>query len=289
MKILLTGATGYIGSGVLTALVDAGHHVTALVRDPARIAALTRVHPHRGDMRDRAAVRDLAADADAVIATASPGDDTSAAADTDFADAVLAGLRPGATFIRTGGIWVYGSGADLTEDSPVAPPDLVAWRAPLDARILAAAGIRSMLIEPGIVYGHGRGIPALAAGADVVDGGLRLIGPGTQHWATVHVDDLAELYVAALEHGRPGTRYLAVDGDNPTTRRLGEAASRRRGLDGRVTPEDPVDTVARLGAFGAALLLDQQATGAKARADLSWKPTRPTLLDDLTAGGYDPA
>jgi nucleoside-diphosphate-sugar epimerase len=284
MKILLTGATGFIGSGVLPALVAAGHHVTALVRDPARVAPLTRVHPHRGDMRDRATVRALAADADAVIATASPGDATSAAADTDFVDAVLDGLRPGATFIRTGGIWVHGSGADLTEDSPLAPPDLVAWRVPLDARALAATGIRSILVEPGVVFGRGRGIPALVVGSAPV-----LIGPGTQHWATVHVDDLADLYVAALDHGTAGERYLGVSGDNPTTRQLGEAASRRLGHGGHVVAEDPADTVARLGAFGAALLLDQRASGAKARAELSWKPSRPTLVEELAAGGYPAA
>ena len=44
----------------------------------------------------------------------------------------------------------------------------------------------------------------------------------------------------------------------------------------------------RLGAFGAALLLDQRATGAKARAELSWKPGRPTLVEEIEAGGYDP-
>jgi NAD dependent epimerase/dehydratase family enzyme len=36
MRIFLTGATGYVGSAVLDALVRAGHEVTALVRDPEK-------------------------------------------------------------------------------------------------------------------------------------------------------------------------------------------------------------------------------------------------------------
>ena len=291
MNIFLTGATGYIGSSVRSALVTAGHAVTALVRDETgadavRGPAVTAV---LGDMRDHDLVRRLAAGSDAVLATASPGDATSEAADNDFVHAVLDGIRPGSAFVRTGGVWVYGSGATITEDSPLAPPALTAWRVPLDSRVLAADGIRPVLVEPGIVHGHGSGIPALVGAGERTADGLRLIGPGSQHWTTVHVDDLAELYVAALERGTAGTRYLGVSGANPTVRELGEAVSRRLGLGGRVVPEDPAATEERLGAFGVALLLDQQAAGARARSELSWKPSRPTLLEEIAAGGYDPA
>jgi nucleoside-diphosphate-sugar epimerase len=281
MKILLTGATGYLGSALHPALVAAGHDLTVLVRSDSKADSVRTEHV-TPIVRDRDLVRRLAAEAEAVIATATPGDETSAAADTDFVDAVLAGLPAGGTFLRTGGVWVHGSGADLTEQTPLDPPALVAWRAAIDARVLAEPGIRSLLIEPGIVYGHRGGIPNLVIGA-----APGLIGPGTQHWTTIHVDDLADLYVAALDRGLEGARYLGVSGDNPTARALGEAASERLGR-GPVSPEKAADTVARLGAFGEALLLDQQASGEKARRDLSWKPSRPSLLDEIRTGGYDP-
>ena len=292
MNVFLTGATGFIGSGVLAALVSAGHSVTALVRTEDKAASVRRdgVSPVVADMRDAEVVRRLAAEADAVITTASPGDETRAAAESAFADAVLAGLRHGATFVRTGGVWVHGSGADLTEDGPLAAPRLVAWREAIDERVMKAPGVRSLLIEPGVVYGRGKGLPNVVVSAATAGdpAALVLIGPGTQHWTTIHVDDLADLYVTALDHGEPGSRYLGVSGQNPTVRELGEAASHRRGLNGRVVPEDAAETVARLGDFGEALLLDQQATGEKARA-LPWKPTRPSLLDVIASGGYDPA
>ena len=99
MKIFLTGATGYVGSSLLPALVEAGHSVTALVRDEQKADRLSgeQVTAVVADMRDRDVVRRLAAEADAVVATASPGDESSAAADEDFIGAVLEGLTPGST------------------------------------------------------------------------------------------------------------------------------------------------------------------------------------------------
>ncbi|MEU4688897.1 NAD-dependent epimerase/dehydratase family protein [Actinoplanes sp. NPDC023714] len=276
MKILLTGATGYIGSTVRTALIESGHEVTSLVRSAAASLPSAVI----GDLRDTSLVRDLAGKHDGVIQLAAPEPAVEAA----VADAVLA-ARP-EVFIRTGGVWVHGPGDAITEETPRNAPALVAWREEVDVRALAAPGIRSVLIEPGIVFGHGRGIPGL-----VVEAARQghLIGDGTQHWTTVHVDDLAALYVLALEKAEPGSVFLGVSGDNPTAGELGEAAARRLGAGGRPAPEDPAATVARLGYFGAALLLSQRASGAKARRVLGWKPVRPSLIEEIAAGGYDPA
>ncbi|MFY9867738.1 MAG: NAD(P)H-binding protein [Trebonia sp.] len=80
MKIALTGATGFVGSHVLTELREHGHEVTAFVRDDAqadRVAARGAT-PAVVDLYDRPAVAGLLRDADGAIHTASPGDATSA-------------------------------------------------------------------------------------------------------------------------------------------------------------------------------------------------------------------
>ena len=80
MKVALTGATGFIGSHVLTDLYKHGHEVTALVRDgdQAEIVAARGATPAVVNLYDRPRVVSLFRDADAAIHTASPGDATSA-------------------------------------------------------------------------------------------------------------------------------------------------------------------------------------------------------------------
>ncbi|MFF1574302.1 NAD-dependent epimerase/dehydratase family protein [Leifsonia sp. NPDC058292] len=289
MSILLTGATGYIGSSVLPRLLDEGHSVTALVRDEAKAAAVAAAGatPVIGDATDGDLVAKLALDSDGVIHLASGQE-----VDPVFIEAVFRGLEgSGKSFVHTGGIWSYGSNADITEDSPLAPPALTAWRGANEARVLAAEGFSTAVVVPSIVYGHGKGLANVIVDAPRGSGtapALQLIGDGSQHWATVHVDDLAALYVLAFEYGTHGSVYIGASGVNPTVRDLATAAATAAGLEGRVEPVSVDDTRSRLGAdLADALLLDQQARGSRARIDLGWEPNGPALLDELAAGYAD--
>jgi len=284
MKIVLTGATGYIGSSVLAALRARGHEVIAPVRSEtaAQKATAAGATAVVGDITDVAWFAPLLADADAAIHTATPGDGTAPQFDGAVADAAIAALAgTGKPYVHTGGLWIHGPSDDLTEETPFAPPALVAWREQVESR-LAAADLVLSIVEPGIVYGAGAGIPALLAQASRdAEGRLTVIGEGTQHWATVHVDDVADLYVRVVERPEPAGRILGLSGSNPTVAEIGEAFA-----DGPVVPEGPEASRARLGvAFADALMLDQQGFGAKARA-LGWTPTRPTLIEEIRAGGY---
>ncbi|SEO45297.1 NAD-dependent epimerase/dehydratase family protein [Trujillonella endophytica] len=282
MHVFLTGGTGLIGSAVLTALLADGATVSALARSDASAATLTAAGAAvvRGDLTDGRLLATAARGADAVVHTASPGDGTSAAVDAALLDAVLPALAgTGRPYVHTSGAWALGSG-DLDETTPPDPAELVAWRVPLDARVQAAAadGVRSVVLAPGIVHRAGAGIPATVVGGGprTPDGALVLPGSGAQHWTTVHADDLGRLYALALRHAAPGSRYLAVSGHNPTVTEIGAAFAPR------VVGSSDEETAGRLGLFGAALLLDQRATGALARSELGWAPAGPTLLDELT-------
>lgn len=286
MNVFLTGGTGYVGSAVLADLVSAGHSVTALVRseDKAAQVAAAGATPLLGDLTDTGLLAGAAADADAVIHLASPGDATSAQVDAGVVDAVLGALRgTGKTYVHTSGVWTHGSGAAIDENTPFDPPAITAWRLPLDARVLAAAqdGVRSIVVTPGIVYGHGGGLPNLIVSAPRSEAGELLFpGSGEQHWTSVHVEDLGRVYLAALEKAPAGSYYLAVSGDNPTVRELASAVS------DKVAPEPVEQTESRLGPLLGALALDQQASGQKARDELDWTPTGPSLLTELATGSY---
>ncbi|MDQ1588948.1 MAG: hypothetical protein QOJ77_2113 [Microbacteriaceae bacterium] len=288
MSILLTGATGFIGSSVLKHLLSEGHTVTALVRDDAkaRIVAAAGATPLVGDALDAELVTRAARESEGVIHTADLGPD-----DDAFVTAVFKGLADsGKAYVHTGGIWTYGDNSAITEDSAGIAAGLTGWRLPIEERVRKATGIRTVLVQPGIVYGYGRGLPNLVVNAPRdADGALQLMGDGDQHWATVHVDDLAALYVLAYENAAAGSVYAGASGQNPTVREMGEAAAKAASIASGVVPETVAATRARLGdAFADALILNQKATGSRAKIDLGWEPNRPSLVEELATGSYAP-
>jgi nucleoside-diphosphate-sugar epimerase len=279
VKVFLTGATGFIGSSVLRALLAAGDEVVALVRSQASadIVAGLGATPLRGNLTDLDVVATAAAASEGVIHTASPGDATSADVEGAFVDAVLGALvGTDIPFVTTGGVWVFGSGADLTETSPWNPPALTAWRGELEARV-RASGVKTTIIAPALVFGAGgTGIPSLLVPDDA--GVVKLVGDGHQHWSTVSVEDLGDLYVLALANAAQDGYYVGSSGQCPTVLEIAVAAAH----GATVVPESVDESRARFGAYFAdALLLDQQASGAAARQDLGWAPHRPSLLSEL--------
>ena len=145
MKVALTGAAGFVGSHVMTELLMHGHEVTALVRDDSQagIVAAGGATPAVADLYDRPAITTLFSDADGAIHTASPGDATSADLDSAVVDAVTEAFTgTGKPYLQISGLWIYGSNTSITEDSPVNAPALVAWKEPIQRRILDASSMR---------------------------------------------------------------------------------------------------------------------------------------------------
>jgi nucleoside-diphosphate-sugar epimerase len=293
MKVTLTGSTGFVGSHILTELLKHGHEVTALVRDDAqadRVAAIGAT-PAVVDLYDRPAVTSMFSSADGAIHTASPGHDdaTSANLDSAVVDAATdAFAGTGKPYLHISGDWIYGDNPAITEESPIKAPAMVAWKEPIERRVLDAAGMRGVVVVSSIAYGDGGGgIPGLLLGSPRDDAGnLIMLGTGQQHWSTVHVADLADFFRRALEDESARGRYIIGDGSNPTVAELTEAAAVAAGAPGAVAGSDD-EARARLGDYYAeCLLLDQGADAAKARAELGWHPSHPALADEFRHGSY---
>jgi nucleoside-diphosphate-sugar epimerase len=291
MKVALTGPTGFIGSHILTELQAHGHHVTALVRDDAQadVVAARRATPAVVDLYDRPAVIEAFADTDGAIHTASPGDASSADFDSAVVDAAIdAFAATGKPYIHTSGIWIYGANPSITENSPFNAPAMFAWREPIERRVLAESGMRGVVSVFSPAYGDGGGGTArllLSSPRDAA-GNLIMLGTGQQHWPTVHVADLADFVRRLLESGSARGYYIVADGLNPTVAELTEAAAVAAGAPGAVPGSDS-EARARVGDdFAEVVLLDQGTAAAKARSELGWQPSRPSLIYEFRQGSY---
>jgi nucleoside-diphosphate-sugar epimerase len=290
MRIFLTGATGYIGSAVGDALLAAGHEVTGLVRAPKRdILEKRGIRPFIGDLGNPGAVAAEAAKADATIHAAFEPTQDGPAADRASVDAVLNALTGrGQTFIYTSGLWVMGNTKkDADEDSPLDPPPVVAWRPPMEQKVVGAAGrgIRTVVIRPAMVYGRGGGVISGFLQSARETGAARFPGTGENHWSFVHVEDLADLYVRALQ-AEPGNIFIGASGPALRVREVAEAASRAAGAGGRVHAWSVEEASAVLGPWVQGLVLDQQVSGRKAERVLGWKPKAPQVLEDIQHFSY---
>jgi nucleoside-diphosphate-sugar epimerase len=290
MKVALTGATGFIGSHVLAELHQHGHEVRALVPDDARANAVAApgVRAVVVDLYDRPAVVSALSDTDGAIHTASPGDETSADLDSAVVDAAIEAFGgTGKPYLHITGAWLYGANASIAEESPIDAPALVSWKEPIARRALDATDMRGVVIAPGVAYGDGGGaVPGLLLGSPRDDDGkLIMLGTGRQHWATVHVADLADFFRRALEDDSARGHYVIGDGLNPSVAEITEAAAVAAGAPGAI-PGSEDEARARLGDFAEVLLLDQGTDAAKARAELDWSPSRPGLIDEFRNGSY---
>jgi len=292
VRVLLTGATGYIGAAVLQALAARGHVVVTTARTRQARAALLTIgyEPVAADLREPQSLTAAAAGCDAVVHAAATQDDDMGPVEQVAVRAMLATLAgTGRAFVYTSGVWVYGSAPPdrrLDEDSIPAPVGLLAWRPGLEREVLAAAetGIRTIVIRPGMVYGRGGGpLNQFAANAGA-DGIPRYVGDGQNHWSLVHVADLAELYALALERAPAGTLVNGIVGPPLRVRDLAEAAAAGAGLPAprpwpladaalELDPDD-VDGVTR----------DHRISGERARTLLGWEPPARSPLDELRAG-----
>jgi nucleoside-diphosphate-sugar epimerase len=291
MKVALTGATGFIGSHILTELQQHGHEVTALVRDDdqAKVVAARGATPAVADLYDRPAVAEILARADGAIHTASPGDATSANLDSAVVDAVTEAFDgSGKPYVQVSGLWIYGPNTAITEESPLNAPPMVAWKPPNERRVLDAKGMRGVVVVSGVAYGDGGGgLPGLLLGSPRDEAGdLIMVGTGQQHWPTVHAADLADAFRRALEDDTARGRYIIGNGLRETVAELTEAAAVADGARGAVSGSDE-EAKARLGDyFAEVLLLDQGTDAARARAELDWHPTHPSLTDEFRHGSY---
>jgi nucleoside-diphosphate-sugar epimerase len=246
---------------------------------------------HAGDLRKPQSFGAAAGTAEAVIHCASTNDASSGAVDEAAALAMLAALPAGAAFVYTSGAWVYGDtgGASATEASALNPPLLVAWRPAVERKVLALAverKIAATVLRPAMVHGYGGGVFGILAGMARQSGVVQIVGTGLNHWPTVHVDDLAAAYMAAVERttteesGIAGRTFNIVAEEAVPVATIADAVRVAVGAD-RIEVVPLESARQTMGPFADALALDLGMSGQSARQVLAWKAERRGVIADL--------
>jgi nucleoside-diphosphate-sugar epimerase len=293
MKVFLTGPTGQLGGAVAEVLLAAGHEVLGLARDDDAVATLKSkgIEAVRGDLADAQLIGAHAAKADGVIHVAVTGDERQAEVDVAATTAMLDALAgSGSPYVHTSGGWVLGNTGTkpADEDAPIAVAEAIAWRPPLERTVRAAAerDVRSVVIRPAIMFGRGRGLPAMYVSWAEQQGIGRCVGDGENRWSFVHAEDLAELYRLALEHAPAGTLLNGASGETLVQSELARAADRAAGGKGNFEPWPLNEARQELGVLADALALDQNISGGRARELLGWSPTRFGVAEEVEYGSY---
>lgn len=291
MRIFLTGATGYVGSAVLDALLRGGHTVTALVRDPERAErmSLRGVHAVIGGLSLPRTYASAAEGCDGIIHTAYEQSRRGPAVDRQAIDTLLgAAIRHSAkgqpvSFVYTSDVWVLGSTAGAAkEDAPVRPTPLVAWRPDHEKLVLDAGRgrtLRTAVIRAGIVYGGAAGIIGDLL-KDAANGLVRVIGDGRNRWACVYDRDLADLYVRVVSAPEASGVYHANDEADERVSDIVEAVARHAKVAPDVRHVPIEEARAKLGPYADALALNQIVRGPRARA-LGWTPTLHSVAGNV--------
>ncbi|MFT3771617.1 MAG: NAD-dependent epimerase/dehydratase family protein [Minicystis sp.] len=288
MRIFITGANGFIGGAVASALIARGHTVRGLVRDEAKADA---VRAHRIE-----AVIGALDDADLLEVEARRADGVVNAASSDHRGAVeafIAGLAGSdKPLLHTSGSSIVGDEAMgepsdrvFEEGAPFDPePDKVA-RVALDRRVLDAPGGRSVVLCNTMIYGNALGapaesvqIPALVRQARA-SGVARYIGRGLNRWSNAHIADVASLHALALTSAPAGS-FMYVESGEAALGDVVRAIADRLGL-GEAESWSAEEAVAAWGREMAVFALGSngRVRGKSAAERLGWSPRQRSITD----------
>jgi nucleoside-diphosphate-sugar epimerase len=286
MRVLVTGATGFVGRATCSELIERGHEVVALVRRPGSEPAGTRaVHGDiaaEDDMLRTAltgerpdCVLHLAAEIASQRSQAKI-DATNVEGTRRLVRAAQAAGDPKLVFCSTV-VTGEAHGRLLEPDGPPLPVDTPYGHSKQEGeRIVRESGLPSVIVRPSHVYGPGGWYAEEFVKRLRQPGRFAVIGRGDNWWDVLRVEDLASALVDAAERAPAGAVYHAVD-DEPirfydfialTAKALGVGAPRR-------VPA----ALARLAAGRhavTAVTRSARSSNARLKEELGWLPRFPT-------------
>lgn len=280
MKIVIFGASGFIGNAVTKALVAQGHDVTGIVRSKAGAILVCRAGatPLIGDMTRPKTWADAVSQADGAIQLAASFDGDLGAAEREWLDPLLELVRKRhpIRLIYTGGCWLYPEQTEpsISEETPFNPFAPFAYMVDHRARIAQSENIHLTTIHPGIVWSETGGFYAQYRAQIEAGLPISVVGSSETLWPLVHVDDLAALYALAITQSATAPDYLGVVDVGLPIRGLIQRVSYDVKNPARIKSVSVAQAVLEKGEWAAGLTRSQRIVSDKARKDLDWQPTR---------------
>ncbi len=290
MRVFFTGATGFIGSAIVSELIDAGYEVLGLARSEASAQALVRSGAKilRGSLEDLDTLRQAASSVDAVIHTAFEHDFSQFAVHCENDRKVIKTF--GSVLAGTDRLLIITSitGAAAIEPGAVAKEDDVPVSSAVHPRaaseeaaaLVSELGCRTVVMRmPQVHDRRKQGLWSYAMQIAREKGVSAYIGDGLNRWPAAHVLDTARLYRLALEKGEAGAVYNAVGEEGVTLRDIAGAIGQRLNLPvvslfGEAAEE-------HFGWLARAVGLDLPASSEETRRKLNWHPHSPGMVLDL--------
>lgn len=296
MKILVLGASGYLGSHLVKYFVNAGNQVQGMVRNEtaAQIIQAMGAESVLGDLIQIDAVCALVESVDVVLYAAQ----LDLVPEHETVKRLLEVLDgSGKTFIFTSGTGVLSQRTDgdwsedsFSEDEEFTPSKYIGYRLQTENSVRDAAnrGVRAYVVRPPLIWGNG-GCPVIKQFFECAGriGEVCYVGRGLNLYSNVHVEDLVKLYGLVVEKGTPGALYHAVSGET-NFRTIARAVAERLGLSTRsVKLEEAISIWDKFTAL-VALSTCSRSRSPKARKELGWAPDpeRLDILDDINHPDY---
>lgn len=288
MKVFVTGASGYIGSALVSELLGAGYDVIGLARSQEsakKIESLgTNVEVLRGDLEDPEALKKGAKESEGIIHLGFIHDfqhfEKCCAIDRSAIEAMLeANVGTGKPFVYTSTSLAIPSEKASDSEESKAPR----W---FNEKIALSyqnkgVGVVSIRLPPTI---HGKGdkafIPALIATAKSSEKS-GYIGDGQNVWPAVGRQDVAHLFRLALEKGRPGRIYSGAAEEGVKSKDIAEAIGDLLHIP--VVSISAESASNHFGFLGAVFSLDNPVSNKITREELSWEPRDLGLVEDIKA------
>lgn len=295
MRVFMTGASGWIGSAVVPELLAAGHEVSGIARSDESAARLRAagVTAIPGSLDDLDTLRTAAEGSDAVIHLGFKHDfsDYAASGRTEravmqtFGDALAGTGKP---LLFASGVALVTPGRVATEEdaSPFTGEDAPRGGAEVLALGFAERGIQPVALRfAPTVHGEGdHGFTAVLVDVARRTGVAGYVGDGANRWPAVHRSDAGRLVAKALEDPGAARVVHAVGEEGVAARDIAEAIGRGAGVPVASIAAD--DAEAHFGWIGRFFQLDIPASSTLTQERYDWRPTGPTLLEDLAAGHY---